>query len=133
MSEAMMNLCVCRAVAMDVSRSIIFMPASASCLASCVHKAEVLVCPLTQISVRQQLRPILGSGYCYEEATAYLRENASPLGCRNMRVRESLSMPETTCWFWCVQGSLWLFLAQVCTGLIQPSPEGGQRTWCVPP
>jgi hypothetical protein len=34
MSEVMMNLCVCRAVAMDVSRSLIFMPASASYLAS---------------------------------------------------------------------------------------------------
>jgi hypothetical protein len=38
----------------------------------CIHKAEVLACPLTQVSVRQQLKPILGSGYCYEEATAYL-------------------------------------------------------------
>jgi hypothetical protein len=41
----------------------------------CIHKAEVLAilaCLLTKVSVRQQVKPILGSEYYCEEATAYL-------------------------------------------------------------
>jgi hypothetical protein len=90
----------------------------------CIHKAKVLACPLTQVSVRQQRKPILGSEYCYEEATAYFIS-------------------------WCQQANGYLLVlvytgksvacfldrcVQVTDcGLTKPWGSVRQRTWCVPP
>jgi hypothetical protein len=78
-----MNLYVCRAVAMDVSRSVIFTPSSAPCLAR----------------YPQGRSPSLFSDLSLVQGT--VMKKAQPIS------HLGVSRPMATCWFWYMQGNLW--------------------------